>query len=674
MEWHIDVAKARTGDAAAKERAREYLTPFAHGVLLAHTTPANANILVPRVLDEALQNISLEPKQIGSLVAAMARTLGKQSKGETDGSPAATVLRTWNLPEEQREKLVLRLVEGIAGAEIAQVLNASETEVRTALRLGVAAVSNAPMSDDSYLWDMSGAASAYVVQMETVLPTLRYEPQEIHAEPSTSSGQAPTGARPTSQKFSSDEPTNSDATAIPAPPTRPIPSTPAAPRASSPSMQAVSKSKLNFVPLQSPFEQSVYTIPAADLPAAAQTQPVQHQPGPTVVKQSAVPTKEAIALKFDNDRTGAQMPPALARPREAGDDEPETAVNRPRPSAQTESSQRPSASSRSNPNLKAQRASALSLESPQEQSMERGDVFATAVAVPVVVHSEFKQLFKGATPFFLAGIFILGAMGMTWAGLTATERQSKSSWTLVPVLVATQDLSEGTVLVPEFVAQRAVPASQNTDEGGAEKGGMAGSNSVKPDQISFILNQRLAVPVQQGDPLFFSQFVSVRTKEHLSIKILSKMRAINIPVGITQSVANFVKPGDQVDLVANYKEGAEEHAPMVASTVVQNVTVLATGKMSGTTPESALTENEKRFGNVTLLLLPEEAEAVTLGASLGRINLSLRNSEDAERFEAFDGKKTNAKALISGEKQKILEKKRVNTIKIIRGGTPPDVK
>ena len=90
----------------------------------------------------------------------------------------------------------------------------------------------------------------------------------------------------------------------------------------------------------------------------------------------------------------------------------------------------------------------------------------------------------------------LGSIGAGF-GYYQVERMKKrvrAGWNLVPVVVANQDIAEGTPLSFDMVSQRPIPEQFVT------------SSVVKPDSASYVIGQKLTVPVQSGDPLLWSQF------------------------------------------------------------------------------------------------------------------------------------------------------------------------
>ena len=103
----------------------------------------------------------------------------------------------------------------------------------------------------------------------------------------------------------------------------------------------------------------------------------------------------------------------------------------------------------------------------------------------------FFGLLLGAVVGFVAGGLISGLV--TW---TLLAKKARSGWNLVPVVVASQDIPEGTVVTFDLLQQRSIPEQFVT------------SSVVKPEGANYVVNQRLLVPVQAGDLLLWSQFES----------------------------------------------------------------------------------------------------------------------------------------------------------------------
>lgn len=98
----------------------------------------------------------------------------------------------------------------------------------------------------------------------------------------------------------------------------------------------------------------------------------------------------------------------------------------------------------------------------------------------------------GGVVGFVVATMLVAVVGFAWAKKKAAD--ARRGWNLVPVIVVAQELPEGTVITYDHLLQRSVPEQFVT------------SSVVKPDAASYIVNQRLLVPVQAGDMLLWSQF------------------------------------------------------------------------------------------------------------------------------------------------------------------------
>lgn len=100
------------------------------------------------------------------------------------------------------------------------------------------------------------------------------------------------------------------------------------------------------------------------------------------------------------------------------------------------------------------------------------------------------------------------------------------------------------------------------------------------------------------------------------------MRAISVKVDDVVSVAGFAVPGSRVDVLVALRGGSESVARAVAS----NVQVLAVGTRAdleqGRAPANASSTV------VTLLVVPADAERISLAMMQGTITLTLRNPLD----------------------------------------------
>jgi len=150
------VGAARRGDQAAFGRLYQRFGRMVHGILLAHGPREEAEDLVQEVFLRAWTQLRTlhEPAAFGGWLARMARNRatdalrGRRTMTPIDPglaaaeSPHAETIAVVNLvralPEAYRETLVLRLVEGLSGPEIAELTGLTPGSVRVNLHRGMA--------------------------------------------------------------------------------------------------------------------------------------------------------------------------------------------------------------------------------------------------------------------------------------------------------------------------------------------------------------------------------------------------------------------------------------------------------------------------------------------------------------------------------------------------------
>jgi RNA polymerase sigma-70 factor, ECF subfamily len=159
----IWVDAARDGDRAAFERLYHRYSRMVHGVLLAKVPIGEVDDLVQDVFMMALRRLSTlrETGSFGAWLAAIARNLANDyyrhsvpedqltddtsdnyiACGNTGGDhegPATEILEAVrSLPDAYRETLILRLVEGMTGPEIAARTGMTHGSVRVNLHRGM---------------------------------------------------------------------------------------------------------------------------------------------------------------------------------------------------------------------------------------------------------------------------------------------------------------------------------------------------------------------------------------------------------------------------------------------------------------------------------------------------------------------------------------------------------
>ena len=150
------VVAARDGDRAAFGRLYQRYGRMVHGVLLARVPRSQVEDLVQDVFLQALKRLPglREPDRFGGWLAMIARNRATDfhrrtrptvevtddlpgPEAGTDAEALAVLAMLRELPEAYRETLVLRLVEGMTGPEIAARTGMTQGSVRVNLHRGM---------------------------------------------------------------------------------------------------------------------------------------------------------------------------------------------------------------------------------------------------------------------------------------------------------------------------------------------------------------------------------------------------------------------------------------------------------------------------------------------------------------------------------------------------------
>ena len=204
-----------------------------------------------------------------------------------------------------------------------------------------------------------------------------------------------------------------------------------------------------------------------------------------------------------------------------------------------------------------------------------------------------------------------------FAGAGARTRKAEPER---PLVVAVRELPLGTTLTRDCVKLRNVPESL------FPKGGFS--------RVEDVLDRPVISAIQADEPVMESRTAPRGSGVGLAPLISPGMRAISVRVNDVVGVAGFILPGMRVDvLVTGRPAGA---ADTFTRTVLQNISVLSAGQTTQTDGKSQTITTPV----VTLLVNPNEAEALTLANNEGHIQLVLRNSVD-QQISHTSGRQTH---------------------------------
>lgn len=248
-------------------------------------------------------------------------------------------------------------------------------------------------------------------------------------------------------------------------------------------------------------------------------------------------------------------------------------------------------------------------------------------------------LFLGLLAVLMARSYIEGAR------LPATVLPSAKN--MVSVVVAAQALPRGTPIGPQVlklaqVAPDAVPA------GAFREVHQLDSDPGRP---------RVTLrAVAANEPLLPATVSGPGGRAGLSGTLEPGMRAISLRSNDVAGVGGFILPGDRVDVLLTRTVGNEQNNS-VAQVLAENVRVLGVDQSADENTDKPVVAK-----SVTVEVTPVEAQAISLGLSVGTVSLSLRANDDAAMVKRQDIRVSD---LSSGERHP--SRPAAPKIRIVRG-------
>ncbi|MHB1419232.1 MAG: Flp pilus assembly protein CpaB [Bacillota bacterium] len=194
-------------------------------------------------------------------------------------------------------------------------------------------------------------------------------------------------------------------------------------------------------------------------------------------------------------------------------------------------------------------------------------------------------------------------------------QQNADHRSFVPVLVARETIPSRTVIGSGMVEIKKIPADY-----------------AHPSALKDIKSAVGAVSSQEifeGEQVLASKVVAQDdTSQGLAFLVPQGKRAVSIPANVVSGLSYLVRPGDHVDILTTLdledKSSGEKIATSQTSTLLQNILVLAVGKILQ--PKS---ENDgQEVTTVTVAVTPTEAQPLVLATERGTIRLALRSPVD----------------------------------------------
>lgn len=228
----------------------------------------------------------------------------------------------------------------------------------------------------------------------------------------------------------------------------------------------------------------------------------------------------------------------------------------------------------------------------------------------------------------LLTIAALSAVLAAWAVRSWMSAQEPSVVTQAPappqqivagvkVLVAAENLSTGHIVAPEDLKW------QDWPEKGLSDSYITRETGTMDDFVGAVIRESLGA----GEPVTPARVVRAGDRGFLAAVLSPDMRAITIPINVTNSIAGLLFPGDRVDLIVTHDVGKRR----VSETVLTNIRVLAVDARVQSAGQPAV-------GNtVTVEVTPGQAEEIIVARGIGSFSLALRSLASKTAPEETDG-------------------------------------
>jgi pilus assembly protein CpaB len=182
-----------------------------------------------------------------------------------------------------------------------------------------------------------------------------------------------------------------------------------------------------------------------------------------------------------------------------------------------------------------------------------------------------------------------------------------------------------------------------------------------------LVDRGVISPVAENEPITMSKVASLEAGAGLPPVIPEGMRAISVRVNEVVGVAGFVVPGTIVDVLVTVRTSTGTREEPMTRTVVSKVQVLTAGTKFD--QEKSKNGEPIQTSVVTLSVLPDDAEKISLAQNEGKITLALRNPLDVG---PTDTKGVRLASLMTGTSpEPIIDRTRNRVVAKVAPAAPP---
>lgn len=246
---------------------------------------------------------------------------------------------------------------------------------------------------------------------------------------------------------------------------------------------------------------------------------------------------------------------------------------------------------------------------------------------------------------FTVAIFLGLIAVLMVRGVIASQRSAPAqAAAMTPVVVAVTPIERGVELKPVMLK------TVNYPSGAVPEGSFQSADLLVGKGVPVRTTVR---SLTANEPVLAAKLSGSDNKTNLSSTLAKGMRAVSIRSSDVVGVGGFALPGDRVDILLTRTAGKGDNETTVTQVLAENSLVLGVDQMSDQEADKPQVSKA-----VTVEVTPDQAQAISLGQSVGEVSLMLRSSTD---IGALGRKVTTVADLAGPSVRKAAPVKRVPT-------------
>jgi len=261
-----------------------------------------------------------------------------------------------------------------------------------------------------------------------------------------------------------------------------------------------------------------------------------------------------------------------------------------------------------------------------------------------------KKFTPNKTTLAFSIAIVLGLIGVYTANnwisgrISAIEDEMRSKNKLVKVVVPKRDFAKGERLNAGDMSVREIPIAY------------VDRSTLTPDRFEVAAGQTLTHDIQAGRPILWAHLRGGEVPTFSGL-LPDGMRALTVIVDEINTISGMLQPQDRIDvfMTANTTNNKKMTLP-----ILQNVLVLATGKIVRTSTQENAERRNIQFNTITVQVKPDEAKMIVHAQAEGKMTVVLRHPEDqkpgskkritkASLFNSSKAKKSSWVWIITGD-------------------------